>query len=141
MRDWMGRSLQSRNLLTGLISLFSGAALVLACLGLYGVVSYSAGLRWREFGIRMALGSRPSQILSVVLAHAGKLVLAGTLVGLLLTWPAARAIKSLLFGIESTDWIALTAPPALLFAVALLAALGPARKAAKVDPMTALRWE
>src|SRR4030081_2206061 len=94
MRDWMGRSLQSRNLLTGLISLFSGAALLLACLGLYGVVSYTAGLRVREFGIRMALGAGAGHVRGLVLRHAVKLALWGSAAGIALAWPVGRAIQS-----------------------------------------------
>jgi ABC-type antimicrobial peptide transport system permease subunit len=139
--DWMERALESRTLLAGLVSLFSAAALTLACLGVFGVVAYTASLRSREFGIRLALGALPSQIRMAVLGHAGILALAGLAIGGLLLWPASHLIENLLFGIRPTDPLTLLAAPLLLAAAALLAAAIPARRAAKIDPVTALRHE
>ncbi len=141
MDQWVAQNLESRDLTTGLVGLFAAASLLLACLGLYGVVSYSAGLRLREFGIRMALGARPARVLGMVLRHAAGLAVWGSAMGLLLAWPAGAAIKSLLFGVEQTDAVSLAIAPALLIAVAGLAGLGPAWRASQTDPAVTLRTE
>src|SRR5260370_41674171 len=99
MGGWVGRTLQARTLLTGMVALFGGASLLLACIGLYGVVSYTADLRLREFGIRMALGAGTGHVRGLVLRHAGKLALWGSTLGLTLAWPVGRALQSLLFGV------------------------------------------
>jgi predicted permease len=141
MQEWVDRNLQSRNLMTALVTVFGGAALFLACLGLYGVVSFGARLRWREFGIRVALGARPHDVRKLVLAHAGRLAIGGSTIGLVLAWPAGRALQSLLYGVGSADAVALMAAPCLLLVVALLSGLGPARKAGRVDPAVTLRGD
>ncbi|PWU11680.1 MAG: hypothetical protein C5B51_02165 [Terriglobia bacterium] len=139
MDEWWRRALQSRNLLTLLVGLFGGASVLLACLGLYGVVSYSAGLRVREFGIRMALGGDGGHVRNLVLRHAAKLAAAGLALGLALAWPVSRAIQTLLFGIAATDTASWLVAPALLACVTILAAYAPARRAARSDPAAALR--
>ena len=139
MTDWLDRSLQSRNLLTGLVALFGGSSLLLACLGLYGVVSYGARLRLREFAIRTALGAQANDIRRIVIAHALRLWIFGSAIGLLLAWMAGRALKTQLYGVGSADAIALTAAPTFLLVTALLAGLGPARRAGRVDPAVTLR--
>ena len=139
MTDWLDRSLQSRNLLTGLVTLFGGSSLLLSCLGLYGVVAYGARLRLREFAIRTALGAQTADIRRIVFAHALRLWMWGAGVGLVLAWMAGRALKTQLYGVGSADAIALTAAPALLLVTALLAGLGPARRAGRVDPAVTLR--
>jgi MacB-like periplasmic core domain len=139
MEARLDRSLQSRNLLTGLVTLFGGASLLLACLGLYGVVSYSAGLRLREFAIRTALGAQPGDIRRLVLAHATRLWISGTAIGLVAAWPAGRALQNQLYGVGSADAVALALAPSLLLVIALLAGLGPARRAGRVGPAVTLR--
>jgi len=139
MEEWLDRSLQSRNLMTGLVTLFAGSALLLSCLGLYGVVSYGSRLRLREFAIRTALGAQANDIRRIVLAHALRLWAWGAGVGLVLAWMAGRALKSQLYGVGSADAVALAIAPALLLAIALLAGLGPARRAGRVDPAVTLR--
>jgi putative ABC transport system permease protein len=141
MKQWVDRTLQRRTLLTGLVALFGGASLLLACVGLYGVVSYTASLRRREFGIRMALGADGVQVRALVLRHAGKLALTGCAIGLGFVYPISRALHSLLFGISSWDAAAWVFGPALLITVGLLAGFGPAWKAAKTDPAVTLRVE
>jgi putative ABC transport system permease protein len=141
MEEWLNRTLQSRTLLTGTVALFSGASLLLACLGLYGVVAYTADLRLREFGIRMALGAGRGHVRGLVLRHAGKLALCGSALGLALSWPAGRALQSLLFGVTNGDTVSWILAPALLIGVALLAGFGPAGKAARTDPAVTLRAE
>jgi predicted permease len=139
MQDRLDQSLQSRNLMTGLVALFGGSALLLACLGLYGVVSYGAGLRLREFAIRTALGAQANDIRRIVLSHALRLWIWGACIGLVLAWMAGRALKTQLYGVGSADAVALVAAPALLLVTALLAGLGPARRAGRVDPVVTLR--
>jgi predicted permease len=141
MEDWMGRAIESRTFLATLVSLFSATALAVACLGVFGVVAYSASLRSREFGIRMALGAVPGQIRRTVLRHAGFLVAAGLAIGGILLWPVSRLIENLLFGIEPNDPFMLLAAPALLATAGLAAAILPARRAGKADPAHALRQE
>ncbi len=141
MEQWLGRTLQSRSLLTGTVVLFGGASLLLACLGLYGVVAYTAELRLREFGIRMALGADRRHVRGLVFRHAGKLALWGSAIGLALSWPVGRALQSLLFGVTNGDIVSWILAPALLISVALLAGFGPAGKAARTDPAVTLRAE
>jgi predicted permease len=141
MEDRIARSLQSRNLLTGLVALFVGSALLLASLGLYGVTAYGARLRLREFAIRSALGARPGELRRLVLFLAIRLWLAGTALGLALVWPIGGALKSQLYGVGSADAVSLMLAPALLLVTALAASFGPARIAGKVDPAVTLRSE
>ncbi|HEX3558173.1 MAG TPA: ABC transporter permease [Pyrinomonadaceae bacterium] len=141
MGEWIDMSFQSRNLLTGLVTLFGGSSLLLACLGLYGVVSYGAGLRSREFAIRSALGARPGNISRLVLSHALRLWVLGSLIGLLVAWPAGRALQTLLYGVGSADAMSLAAAPSLLLVTSLLAGLGPALRAGRIDPAVTLRGD
>jgi ABC-type antimicrobial peptide transport system permease subunit len=139
LSDWLDQSLQARHLLTGLVALFGGAALLLACLGLYGVVSYGVGLRLREFAIRTALGAEARDVRRLVLAQAVRLWIVGSAIGLIAAWPVGRALRSQLYGVGSADAVSLTAAPILLLVIALLAGLGPARTASRVDPAVTLR--
>jgi predicted permease len=139
MGEWLTRSLQQRHLLTGMVSMFGAASLLLACLGLYGAISYSTGLRLREFGIRIALGADSSEVRRLVLRQAGWLVLAGTAAGLVLVWPVGIALRSFLYGVGGADPVALAGAALILAAVGLFAGWGPARKAARLDPATVLR--
>lgn len=141
MAEQVEVSLRSRNLLTGLMALLSASSLLLACLGLYGVVSYGTRLRLREFALRMVVGARPGDILRLVLKHAGLLALTGSVIGLLAAQPTGRALESQLYGVGSTDLVALLAAPVLLLVTALLAALAPARRARRVEPAEMLRSE
>jgi putative ABC transport system permease protein len=139
MESWVARSLRTRTLATSLVSVFGFASVLLACLGLYGVMSYSTGLRSREFGLRLALGATAGQVRQLVLVHAGRIAGVGLAIGLVLCWPAARAIQSLLFGVGALDWTAWLLAPAMLTAVSLLAALAPAIRAARIDPARTLQ--
>jgi putative ABC transport system permease protein len=141
MEEWKKQSLGTRNLMTGLVGLFGGASLLLACLGLYGVVSYAARLRMREFGIRMALGAPSGHVRRLVLVCAGRLALGGSAIGLALAWPVARSLQSFLYGVSSGDSVVLVTAPVVLLAAALLAGLGPARRASRIDPAITLRAE
>lgn len=138
MADRLHQNLRSRNLLTGLMAVLGGSSLLLACLGLHGVVSYGTGLRLREFAIRMALGARPGEVRRLVLAHAGWLAILGSVIGLVAAVPAGHALSGQLFGVGSADLIALALAPVVLLATALLAGLGPALRAKRVDPASML---
>jgi ABC-type antimicrobial peptide transport system permease subunit len=105
------------------------------------VVSYTARLRLREFGIRMALGAAPGHVRRLVLRHAMTLALSGSAAGLVLAWPAGDALRSFVYGVSTMDFAALVMVPAVLLVVALLASLGPACKAAAADPAVTLRAE
>lgn len=141
MRGWIGRTLETRTLLTGLVSVFGAASLLLACVGLYGVVSYTADLRRREFGIRVALGGSTGHVWRLVLGQALAVASAGSALGLVLSWPVGEALESLLFGVTARDAISWLLAPTLLVAVALLSGLAPAAAAAKADPAVTLRAE
>lgn len=132
----------AQDILIARLSMFFGlVALVLACVGLYGLMSYTTGGRTREIGLRMALGAQRTQVLTMVLREAFKLVLLGVLVGVPASLLASQALSSVLFGLKATDPISLAAVIVVLSVVALLAAAIPARRAARVDPMVALRYE
>jgi putative ABC transport system permease protein len=134
-------SLAARRFSLLLLAVFGGAALLLAALGLAGVVAFSVAQRTREFGVRMALGARPGDVLRLVLRQAGTMALLGVGVGWALALALARVARSLVSGVSSTDPLAFTVVTVLLGAVALLAAWVPARRAARVDPQVALRSE
>lgn len=141
MKDWIARSMQTRTLTTSLVSLFGFASMVLACIGLYGVISYATGLRFREFGIRLALGASGGEIRGLVFRQTCRMIAVGVTIGLVLCWPASYALRSFLFGIGSLDGVAWTFAPLLLLCVGMLAGLGPALRAAKADPAQTLRAE
>ncbi|MGE6761344.1 ABC transporter permease [Corallococcus interemptor] len=124
-----------------LASVFAGLALVLAAVGLYGVVAYAVVQRTRELGIRMALGARAGQLMGMVLSHYLRLTAVGLVLGLGLAWGASRALSHLLNGVRPTDPLTYGLVVAVLGAVAFLAALLPARRAAHVPPAVVLRAE
>jgi predicted permease len=139
--EQVDRSLVQQKLIARLSSIFSLLALLLAAIGLYGVISYSVTQRTREIGIRMALGAERRNVLRLVLGQGAKLTLIGVLAGLGASWAMTRWIESLLFGVSPTDRATFVMVAMLLIVVALLACYIPARRAAKVDPMVALRCE
>jgi predicted permease len=124
-----------------LVGGFASLALLLGVVGLYGVIAYSVSQRTREIGVRMALGAQRSSVYQLILKEAGWLVGAGIGVGLLCSIAAATLIRGLLFGVRSWDAATLAAVSAVLGMSAMLASYIPARRAAKVDPMVALRYE
>jgi len=141
MTSVISESVEQRRFAMVLISIFAGVALLLASVGLYAVMSNLVAQRTREIGIRLALGARRIDVLNLVLRQGGLLTLIGIALGLLCSFALTRTIKSLLFGVSATEPIVFLVIPLLLAAVALMACLVPARRATKVDPMVALRYE
>ena len=124
-----------------MFALFAATALVLAVIGLYGVMSYLVAQRTRELGVRMALGADRGAVLRLVLGGGAKLILGGLLIGFPAALALSQLLRGLLYGVSSTDPLTLVAIPALLSGVALVASWIPARRATRVDPMVALRSE
>lgn len=120
---------------------FAGLALLLACVGLYGTIGYSVTRRTAEIGVRMALGAERGRILRMVLTEVSVLVIAGIAVGLPLAWIAAKLLSHQLYGLSPHDPLTIIASVSAIVAITLLAGCTPARRASKVDPMTALRHE
>jgi putative ABC transport system permease protein len=124
-----------------LTMLFGSLALLLAAVGLYGVMSHSVARRTNEMGIRMALGAQRRDVARLVLRDTMALVSVGVILGLAVALAAGRVVSSLLYGLAPTDPIAISTATLILAAVALIAGYLPARRATKVDPMVALRYE
>jgi ABC-type antimicrobial peptide transport system permease subunit len=141
LSDQIGRALVQQKLVARLASFFGLLALLLACVGLYGVMSYGVARRTNEIGIRMALGARGQSVLWLVLREALVLVVIGLVVGVLASLAATRAAETLLYELKSNDPLTIAGATLLLAAVALLAGYLPARRASRVDPMIALREE
>jgi putative ABC transport system permease protein len=124
-----------------LLGLFAGLALILSAVGIYSVIAYSVAQRTHEIGIRMALGAGWRDVMGMVLREGMGMALGGVVAGLAGAWGLTRFLASLLYGVRPTDPLTFLAVPLLLILVALLACYIPARRAAKVDPMVALRYE
>jgi ABC-type antimicrobial peptide transport system permease subunit len=124
-----------------LAGIFAGVALLLAAIGTYGVLSYAVAQRRREIGIRMALGAQRQQIGAQFLSLGLRLLVAGTLLGLFGAWLADKAMQSVLFDVPTLPVVTLLGTALVMTAVSLVACLIPARRASKVDPMIALRYE
>jgi predicted permease len=137
----LSRSVSPRRFAAILIGLLAGLALVLSAVGIYGVMSYTVGQRTQEIGVRMALGAQPRHMLALVLGRGARLALAGIAAGLLGALALTHYLASLLFGIPDKDPATFAAVAAVLLLVALVACYVPARRAMKVDPMVALRYE
>ncbi len=135
------KSITPRRVNMLLLGSFALLGLLLAAVGIYGVVSYSAGERTREIGIRMALGARRGDVLRLVVGRGFGLALIGVAIGLAGALALTRFLSTLLYGVKPTDPVTFVAVSLILIGVALLASYIPARRAARVDPMTALRYE
>jgi predicted permease len=141
LSEHVGRSFARQRMVARLASFFGLLALLLACVGLYGVLSYAVARRTNEIGIRIALGAQRGNVIWLVLREALALVAAGVVIGLLASLAATRTASTLLYGLEPNDPPTIAAATLLLLVVAALAGYLPARKAARVDPMAALREE
>lgn len=141
MTDYLNGVLEQPRLNRGLMASFGGLALVLAAVGIYGVLSYSVSRRTREIGIRTALGASQVDILRLVMRQGTLLIIAGVLIGALASLGCARLIRGLLYGVSATDAATYLLVPMVLFAVSLIATFIPARRAASIDPLKALRHE
>lgn len=139
MSDLRSHALGERRFVLLLVGIFCALALMLAAIGVYGVVALLVGERTAEMGVRFALGARPSQVLAMLLGQALRLAVAGTAAGLVAGVLLARLAAALLYGVEPLDPVTLAAVPLMLLAIVLLAAFIPARRAARIDPVTALR--
>ena len=141
MTEYLRDSLARRRFNLILLTVFGCVALTLAAVGIYGVISYGVTQRTHEMGIRMALGAKPRDVLKLVVRQAMMVALIGVGIGLLASWALTRLMKGLLFSVSVTDPITFVAIAVLMSLIALLACLVPARRATKVDPLVALRYE
>jgi putative ABC transport system permease protein len=141
LEEAISRSFWRQRLQGNVLAIFAAMALALACIGLYGVISYAVAQRTRELGVRMALGASRRNVLMLVFGQSGRLVIGGVALGLFGALFAVRLLETLLYGVEAKDVMTFATVPALLAAVALLAVLIPARRATRVDPLIAMRAE
>jgi putative ABC transport system permease protein len=141
MEEVVSKSVVQPRFLALLLATFSGIALFLAAIGIYGVMAYSVTQRTQEIGVRMALGARPLHVLRLVFKQGLGMLVIGTLIGLAGAFALTRLMRTLLFEVTATDPLTYVSVIGLLILVALLACYIPARRAAKVDPLVALRYE
>jgi predicted permease len=141
MSEIVVSTVAERRFLMIMAASYAVLALGVASIGIFGVAAYQAGQRRSEFGVRLALGASPSGLMRLVLFQAGRLTLIGLAIGLLVSFATNRLLASQLFGLSPHDPVLLMTVSAILLVVALLASFLPARRAAKVDPMEALRYE
>jgi ABC-type antimicrobial peptide transport system permease subunit len=135
------RAVAPRRLITGMLGAFATGALLLAAVGLYGTIAYSVSQRTRELGIRAAIGAQRGNVLRLVVGEGLRLTGVGVAAGFAAAFFATRLLRSQLYGVTASDPMTYAITAAVLGFVSLLACVGPARRAAKVDPMVALRCE
>jgi len=141
MTKLVAESVARRRFNMMLTGLFAGVALLLASVGIFGVLNYMVAQRTQEIGLRVALGAQTRDLLRLVLGQGLRLILFGLVVGLAASFALTRVLAGLLFGVTPTDPLTFVAVSSLLLGVALLACYIPARRATKVDPLVALRYE
>jgi putative ABC transport system permease protein len=141
LNDVLGQSISQERFRTFLLGSFSAMALVLAAVGIFGVISYSVSQRTREIGIRIALGAGRHGVLRLILGQGTKIALFGLGIGAVAAFLLTRLLSSLLYTVSATDPVTFASVTIILLAVALTACYIPARRAIRVDPMAALRYE
>jgi len=141
LSDMVNSSLSSRRFVVTVLGVFAGLALLMAVIGLYGVISYAVTQRTQEMGVRMALGAQRAEILQLVLSQGMRLASAGAAIGLVVSLISSRLLRSQLFGVSSFDPLTFVSMAGVLIGAALAASYIPARRATRVDPMVALRYE
>jgi putative ABC transport system permease protein len=141
MEQWITTSTAQPRLTTTLLSTFAGVALLIAAIGIYAVLAYSVSQRTREIGIRMAMGATPRRVQGLIVSEGMRIVLLGLVIGLAGGLAVGRMVQSLVYGVGASDPKTYFLVAAILTAVALAACFIPARRAAGVDPMVALRDE
>jgi putative ABC transport system permease protein len=139
--EHLGTAVFAQRMGANLLGAMGVLALILAAVGLYGVIAYAVSQRTQEMGIRLALGAAPRDLLAMIVGHGMKLTVAGVAIGLALAYVMAGFMQSLLPGITPRDPITFVGVPLLLAFIALVAAIIPARRAGAVDPVTALRYQ
>ncbi len=137
MSEWVARSRFN----TLLLGLFAGLATLLSAVGIFGVMNYSVALRTRELGLRLAVGAQPRQVLLLVLRQGLGLTIVGVVLGLAAAFALTRLLSGLLFGVAAVDVTTFASISVLLVIVSLLACYLPARRAMRIDPLSALRYE
>jgi ABC-type antimicrobial peptide transport system permease subunit len=139
MEKSVADSISNKRFTMTLLGVFALLALLLASIGIYGVLSYMVGQRSKEIGVRMALGAQKFDVLRMVLKDGARMILAGIILGLVGAFGLTRLMRTMLYGVKPTDPLTFIAVAGLLAAIAMLACYVPARRAMKVDPMEALR--
>jgi len=141
LRDLLSQTLAQPRFNMGLLGIFAAVAIILAAVGIYGVIAYSVSQRTREIGIRMALGAQRGDMLQMIMRQSFWMVTIGIVVGLVGALAATRLMAALLFGVGASDISTYASVIIVLGGAALLASLIPARRAMRIDPMVALRYE
>ena len=141
MQKVLSDSLMLRRVSMLMLSVFAGLALTLATVGIYGLTAYSVSRRTHEIGLRAALGASPMQILWLVVGRGLFISLIGVAIGLAAAFQLTRVVAGMLYGVTATDPLVFAGVPVLLIAVSMLASYVPARKATRIDPLEALRYE
>src|SRR5205807_5192069 len=141
MEETVARSIGQKRFSMTLLAVFAGIALILASVGIYGVLTYLVGQRTQEIGVRMALGAQRFDVLRLVLNDGARMTLVGLAIGVVAALGLTRLLSHMLFGVKPTDPLTFFAVTMLLCAIALLACYVPAHRAMRVDPTVALRYE
>jgi putative ABC transport system permease protein len=137
----LSRSTAARRLSMTLLTLFAALAVLLALIGIYGITAYTVTQRTRELGLRIAIGARPAEVVGMLLRENLLLVIGGLVLGMAGAALATRALRTMLFGVSTLDAVTFVGAALILGGVAMLATYVPARRAARIDPMVALRYE